>query len=98
MYGLWVLGSMLIPFGMSAQGSMTFTPSNEVVSPPDTLAVMLRRFEVPTGYDFDRLGWFCKLDVRLEQHLPFPVRFRLGEPQRVDALENKGPLRLIDPR
>lgn len=55
----------------------------------------LLRFEIPTPYAYHRLGLFCKLDVQLEKRLPLPVRFRLGDPLHVDALEGKGPLRAM---
>jgi hypothetical protein len=48
---------------------------------------------LPASWDYGSLGLFCKLDVQFERHLPLPVLFRLGDVQRVEAWEGKGPLR-----
>ncbi|HRH38222.1 MAG TPA: hypothetical protein PK760_07750 [Flavobacteriales bacterium] len=56
--------------------------------------VHLDRTSLPSFYDYQKLGVFCKLDVQLEKHLPLPVRFRLCDPMLVDAWEGKGPLLL----
>jgi len=45
----------------------------------------------PSLYDFRELAPFCKLDVKLEHTFRMPVKFRLGEVQYVDRLEQKGP-------
>lgn len=45
--------------------------------------------KLPQVYDYKELGIFCKLDVQLEKHLKFPVRFRLGEAQQVARKEGK---------
>jgi hypothetical protein len=66
----------------------------------------LALFEVPalrlqdlggmdSPWSYRRLGLFCKLDVQLERGLRLPVLIRLGDAQRVDAMEGKGPLREI---
>jgi hypothetical protein len=51
------------------------------------------RLDAPWSYQ--RLGLFCKLDVQLERGLRLPVLFRLGDVQRVEAMEGKGPWRDI---
>lgn len=56
------------------------------------LANSLLHPQLPSVYDYRRLGLFCKLDVQLEERLRLPLRFRLGDPLQVDALEGKGPL------
>ena len=48
---------------------------------------------IPSGYDHNALGLFCKLDVLVENRLKFPVLFRLGDAQSIDAWEGKGVLR-----
>lgn len=53
--------------------------------PPNTLA---------SPWAYEHLGMFCKLDVQLERRAKFPVLFRLGDVQQVDAWEGKGPLRV----
>jgi hypothetical protein len=50
-----------------------------------------QRQAAPSLYDFRELAPFCKLDVKLEQTFKLPVKFRLGEVQYVDRLEQKGP-------
>lgn len=44
---------------------------------------------IPSLYDYDQLGFFCKWEVRLEAAAQFPVKFRLGEVNYVDRLERK---------
>ena len=48
---------------------------------------------IPSSYDYNALGLFCKLDVQFEKRLRFPVLFRLGDAQSIDAWEGKGTLR-----
>ncbi len=57
--------------------------------------VQFDRNTLPPVYDYKHLGIFCKLDVQLEKHLLFPVRFRLGDPLRVEEWEGKGPLGVL---
>lgn len=49
-----------------------------------------------TPWNYQQLGLFCKLDVQLERGLRIPVVFRLGDVQRVEAMEGKGPLREVE--
>ena len=42
-------------------------------------------------YRYTELGFFCKIDVKLEQKVGLPVRFRLGTADYVDRLEGKLP-------
>lgn len=49
---------------------------------------------LPSPWAYQHLGMFCKLDVQLERRAKFPVLFRLGDVQQVDAWEGKGPQRL----
>jgi len=57
---------------------------------PD-LQPMTPPHRIPSLYDYRELAPFCKLDVKLENTFKLPVKFRLGEVQYVDRLEQKGP-------
>ncbi len=48
---------------------------------------------LPSPWAYQHLGLFCKLDVQLERRARFPVLFRLGDVQQVEAWEGKGPMR-----
>ena len=48
---------------------------------------------IPSNYSYNALGLFCKLDVKFEKHLKFPVLFRLGDARSVIEWEGKGSLR-----
>ncbi|MFZ1332890.1 MAG: hypothetical protein WAR83_11910 [Flavobacteriales bacterium] len=48
---------------------------------------------IPSNYDYDALGLFCKLDVQFEKRLKMPLLFRLGDAQSIAAWEGKGVLR-----
>lgn len=47
--------------------------------------------QLPPVINYDQLGIFCKLDVQFERRFNFPVLFRLGDVQQVEAWEGKGP-------
>lgn len=79
-----------VNFSLLPKGGNMRAPSSLVV-PAGTVAPDLLR--MPTPWSYERLGVFCKLDVQLERHLRIPVLFRLGDVQRVEAMEGKGPLR-----
>jgi hypothetical protein len=49
---------------------------------------------LPSPWAYQHLGFFCKLDVQLERRAKFPVLFRLGDVQQVEAWEGKGPRHL----
>ncbi|MEM9884928.1 MAG: hypothetical protein AAF849_03480 [Bacteroidota bacterium] len=38
---------------------------------------------------WNNLGFFCKVEIKMEQKTQFPVRFRLGSVDYVDRLEGK---------
>ena len=44
---------------------------------------------LPAFYSYDRLGFFCKWEVKLQEATRWPVRFRLGDVDYVDWLEGK---------
>lgn len=47
---------------------------------------------IPTPYSYDRLGVFCKLDVRLRNWCGFPVLLRMGDVEQAEELDGKGAL------
>jgi len=49
---------------------------------------------LPSPWNYQHLGLFCKLDVQLERRARFPVLIRLGDARHVEAWEGKGPLRM----
>jgi len=45
---------------------------------------------LPSTWTYNDLGFFCKLDVQLERHLPIPVFFRVGgDVRQIDLWEGK---------
>lgn len=44
---------------------------------------------VPLVYSYNDLAFFCKVEVKLEKVVQFPVKFRLGSVDYVDYLEGK---------
>ncbi len=40
-------------------------------------------------YCYDKLAFFCKLEVKMEQQFHTPIKFRLGSVDYVDWLEKK---------
>ena len=73
-------------------------PAYELALLPAFRPVPVERMSIPAGWSYQRLGVFCKLDVQLERRLRMPLLFRLGDVQRVEAMEGKGPLRTMDLR
>lgn len=43
----------------------------------------------PMYFNADKLPFFCKMEHRVDQKLPFNVRLRLGSVEYVDRLEKK---------
>ncbi len=43
--------------------------------------------KIPSAYDYDHLGIFCKFEVQLEKKFKLPMKFRLGEVQYTEQLE-----------
>lgn len=50
---------------------------------------------MPSPYSFEHLGFFCKGEVKMNQLLPLPVMFRLGDVQHAEMLDGKGVLRAL---
>ena len=44
---------------------------------------------IPQTYSVEALAFFCKVEVKLEKTVRFPVKFRLGDVDYVDQLEGK---------
>ena len=44
---------------------------------------------IPLAYDYNRLGFFCKLEVRCDKQNAAPIRFRLGSLEYANYLEGK---------
>ena len=43
----------------------------------------------PQWYSVERLPFFCKMEVKMEKAIKFPVKVRLGEVQYVEKMEGK---------
>ena len=44
---------------------------------------------IPLAYDYNKLAFFCKLEVRCDKQTTTPIRFRLGSLQYANFLEGK---------
>lgn len=44
---------------------------------------------IPRAYNFHDLGFFCKVEVQVEQKTKIPIKFRLGEYNQIERLEGK---------
>ena len=44
---------------------------------------------IPLAYDYNKLAFFCKLEVRCDKQTATPIRFRLGSLQYANFLEGK---------
>jgi hypothetical protein len=81
-------------FLTTAQGQSLLPSKAEPISLLKPSPIQLTYSHLPSPWVYQHLGMFCKLDVQLERRAKFPVLFRLGDVQQVDAWEGKGPLRL----
>lgn len=52
---------------------------------------MPARQRIPMAYQYNELGFFCKVEVQLEKHTRIPIKIRLGEVQYVERMEGKYP-------
>lgn len=43
----------------------------------------------PQWYSVEQLPFFCKMEVKMEKAIKFPVKVRLGEVQYVEKMEGK---------
>lgn len=44
---------------------------------------------IPSAYCYQKLAFFCKVEVKIEKISTFPIKFRLGSIPYVDFLEQK---------
>lgn len=71
---------------------IALAPLTEVSLPPALPSIMPQRLPQSTQlyqYNAADLAFFCRVEVKLERATKIPVRFRLGDVQYVDYLENK---------
>lgn len=68
------------------RSAMLFYPT---IQPADRQTAAVEAARIPRLYNYERLGFFCKWEVRLEEAARIPVKFRLGEVQYVERLERK---------
>lgn len=53
------------------------------------LNIFYSKPSVPIVYSYNNLAFFCKVEVKLEKAVNFPIKFRLGDVDYVDRLEGK---------
>jgi len=85
----------LIAATWAATSSAQFTLAS--AAPVDS-SLRFAQLAIPSPYDYQKLGLFCKLDVQLERRFRMPVLFRLGAARQVEEWEGKGPLRSLNLR
>ncbi len=51
--------------------------------------LMTVQSKLPKTWCYDNLAFFCRMEVKLENAVNFPIKFRLGDVQYVDRLEGK---------
>ena len=66
---------------------------NQTVQPvfirPSSLNIPLLKQPVSPSYYAERLGFFCKQEIKLDKISTIPVRFRLGGVEACNKLEGK---------
>ncbi|MEM8523906.1 MAG: hypothetical protein AAGG68_04645 [Bacteroidota bacterium] len=55
---------------------------------PVSLTQKIQALSLSETY-WEELGFFCKMEIKMEQKARFPVKFRLGTVDYVDRLEGK---------
>ncbi|MEN0046179.1 MAG: hypothetical protein AAF806_03860 [Bacteroidota bacterium] len=55
---------------------------------PQNLTQKIQALSLSETY-WEELGFFCKMEIKMEQKSRFPVKFRLGTVDYVDRLEGK---------
>ena len=61
-----------------------FSLLNEMMTPPQ-----VQHLPLPQAWCYNDLAFFCKIEVKMEKAVRFPIKFRLGDVQYVDRLEGK---------
>jgi hypothetical protein len=66
-----------------------FAQLNLPIKTDSSLQAAQKVFTLPGNYYYKNLKGFCKLEVKLEQKIKLPIRFRLGSLAYVNKLEGK---------
>jgi len=61
---------------------------NFATTSSETLTQKVKTLSLSETY-WEELGFFCKMEIKMEQKARFPVKFRLGTVDYVDRLEGK---------
>lgn len=94
-----ILLFFFLAFGCDLQAQGSGTLKEKDLSLLRSFSILpVERMAIPSPWNYQRMGVFCKLDVQLERRMRFPVLFRLGDVRQVEAWEGKGPLRALDLR
>jgi hypothetical protein len=56
---------------------------------PIMLTMQAPTTQIPNVHRYEHLAFFCRLEVKMEQRLKIPFKFRLGDVPYVDRLEGK---------
>ena len=85
-------GSSFEPVGIRWNGFSATDPDRVALEPIDRNTSAVHDLpSIPSPYSYHALGFFCKAEVKLNRFLPFPVMVRLGDVQRAEELDGKGP-------
>jgi hypothetical protein len=90
----WPLAILACSFLSAAQGQSLLPAQAKPFSLLKPAPIQPPSSHLPSPWAYQHLGLFCKLDVQLERRAKFPVLFRLGDVQQVEAWEGKGPMRI----
>lgn len=71
------------------QSSSYFLFSSFLKEEKASPALLINPSSHAKAYNFQHLGIFCKLEVKMEKSAKFPIKVRLGEVQYTEALEGK---------
>lgn len=63
-------------------------PLSTSANTPENLTQKIQALSLSKIY-WKELGFFCKMEIKMEQKARFPVKFRLGTVDYVDRLEGK---------
>mgnify|MGYP000055886728 CR=1 FL=1 len=89
----WSQQGFHFDFVTQIQGwDIALAPITEASLPPALLSIIPQPLPKSTQlyqYNAADLAFFCRVEVKLERATKIPVRFRLGDVQYVDYLENK---------
>ncbi len=77
--------SLINAFSINYTVSITHFLQNRINISP----LAHRQSDIPNFHRYEYLPFFCKIEVKLEQTIRLPFKFRLGEVGYVDRLEGK---------